>query len=44
MSYLITMDVVFETITSTHNSNGHGIGSSYLPPMFQMEQHSNIRI
>ena len=38
------MDVVFETITSTHNSNGHGIGSSYLPPMASFTFPRNVTV
>ena len=38
------MDIVFETITSTHNSNGHGIGSSYLPPMASFTFPRNVTV
>ena len=37
-------DVVFETITSTYNSNGHGIGSSHLPSMTSFTFPRNVTV
>ena len=38
------IDVVFETITSTYNSNGHGIGSSFLTPMTTFTFPHNVTV